>query len=121
LLDQANQRGAALAALVATAVLLLGWILLTGCLNASVRGTADPYVARLQGGHDERQRLLHANTYRQCYYPMLGVLSLATLAVVVLRPGVVPSLAIFLAAYVAAVMMPLWTLSWTMPEELVDG
>ncbi|MCZ8204987.1 hypothetical protein [Gemmatimonas sp.] len=121
LLDQANRRGAALAALVATGVLLLGWILLIGCLNASVRGTADPYVARLHGGHDERQRLLHADTYRRCYWPMLGVLSLATLAVVVLRPGVVPSLTIFLSAYVAAVMMPLWTLSWTMPEELVDG
>jgi hypothetical protein len=45
----------------------------------------------------------------------------ATVSVVVLRPGVVPSLTIFLSAYVAAVMMPLWTLSWTMPEELVDG
>lgn len=121
LLEEANQRGAALAALIATGLLLLGWVLVTGCLNASVRGTADPLVARLPGGHDERQRLLHADTYRRCYWPMLGLLSVATLSVVVLRPGVVPALAIFLGAYVAAVMMPLWALSWSMPEELVDS
>ncbi|WP_353267003.1 hypothetical protein [Gemmatimonas sp.] len=104
-----------MAAAVAT---MLGWMLLTGCLNASVRGAADPLVATLPGGHDEWQRRLYDQTYRRCYWPMLILLSLAILVLSIGDLPVIEALGVFLATFLLAVMAPLWTMAWTLPDDL---
>lgn len=102
---------------VAGGVLLL-WMLLTGYLNASVRGTADPIVARLRGGHDEWQRRLYDSTFRRCYGPIVGIMGVAAIANIVLKPPVVLALSIVLGIFLVAVMAPLWTMAWTLPQDL---
>jgi hypothetical protein len=107
-------------ALAVGGLLLLGLMLLTGYLNASVRGTADPLVARLPGGHDEWQHRLYDSTFRRCYWPMLAITSISTFTTIVLKLHVVLALTVFLGCFLVAVMAPLWTLAWTLPQDLRD-
>jgi hypothetical protein len=103
---------------VASLLVMVGWMLSAGWLNASVRGTADPLVAHLPGGHDERQRALHASAVRACYWPSLACWSVAMLAVIVARPPVWVQITLFMSAYLVTLMAPLWRLAWTMPDDV---
>lgn len=67
-----GQHGMGLSILAGAGVLMLLWMMTIGWLNASVRGAADPLVGRLPGGHDERQRALHADAVRRSYIRCWG-------------------------------------------------
>lgn len=121
LLSEAQRGRAALLTLGASALLMIAWMILTGWLNASVRGTADPLVAHLAGGHDEWQRRLHDQTYRRCYWPAFVLMSVLMLAVIIADLAVIPALALFFGGYFTALMAPLWTLAWTLPQDLREG
>ncbi len=105
----------------ATVVFMIGWMFLTGCLNASVRGAADPLVSTIPGGHDEWQQRLYDQTYRRCYWPTLIVMTVALLALVVGDLHIIPALGVFLSASMLAVMAPLWTMAWTLPVDLRES
>jgi hypothetical protein len=115
---EAGARVSALVLFGVAFVLLLAWMGVTACLNASLRGAADPLMAQLPGALDEWQSRLHADVYRRCYWPSLALLSVVMLSTIVTRPSVVTALAAFLLAFTAAVMVPLWTMAWTLTADL---
>lgn len=116
-LHVADQRVASGWTMAGAVFVMLGWMLLTGCLNASVRGAADPLVAALPAGHDEWQQRLYDQTYRRCDWPMLILLSLAILVLPVGKLPVVPALGVFLSTFLLAIMAPLWTMASTLPDD----
>ena len=111
----------AVGSLVAVVAIAVGWMIVTGWLNASVRGTADALVAILPGGHDERQRALHDAAVRKCYWPMKMLFAISMVTLAVQRPDVVTGLTVFMATFFTAVMAPLWLLSWTLPDEPISA
>jgi len=121
MLLEADRRVASAWTMVATIVIMLGWMFLTGCLNASLRGAADPLVSTIPGGHDEWQQRLYDQTYRRCYWPTLIVMSVALLTLILGDLQIIPALGVFLSAFMLAVMAPLWAMAWTLPVDLRES
>jgi hypothetical protein len=116
-----GQHALGLSVLGGALAVMVMWMMTTGWLNASVRGAADPLVGRLPGGHDERQRDLHADAVRRCYLPMLIVLGGAMLVLAVAPLTKPTAMAVFFSAFCTAVMAPLWTMAWRLPDDDTDG
>ncbi len=99
---------------IAAIVPTLGlWVVLTGLLNASVRGLTELRVADL----DEREAPLRDRAYARLWWPTL-ILAFGT-AWALIAGGVDPeaALPLLLGAWLVALGLPVFWLAWTLPDE----
>jgi hypothetical protein len=99
--------------IAAVGLILPCWVVVTGYLNASIRG-----LTELKGGDlDERERPLRDRVYARLWWPAIVIAYAPALALILAKTPLEIAVPVLLGCYFVTLGLPVYWLAWTLPDE----